>query len=217
MSDDFEVPQVKAQQHARDGHAAKTSTPSQEPIGPHPTLCSGARHSTGMSYNQRQPHSGPAGAPPNMAQDFNAMLQRSMLEPGQPDTGAEAPGRPSSSIGEVTITRQPEKGTILTRLRRIWRCIQCDTTTTTWTECTRRRKRAATTADTPSRPTAPSFLDLRDATGYGGQYEYSLHTRRANTMVNALQKRLTSYSATRKNTSVSSGHTTNSVRLLCPA
>lgn len=52
-----------------------------------------------MSYNQRQPHGGPAGPPPNNAPDFNAMLQRSQLEPGRQEHGIEAPGRPSSSIG----------------------------------------------------------------------------------------------------------------------
>ncbi|KAF2131007.1 hypothetical protein P153DRAFT_313228 [Dothidotthia symphoricarpi CBS 119687] len=52
-----------------------------------------------MSFNPNQPHGGPAGAPPNMAQNFNAMLQRSMQEPGQLELPSEAPGRPSSAIG----------------------------------------------------------------------------------------------------------------------
>jgi U6 snRNA-associated Sm-like protein LSm1 len=57
-----------------------------------------------MSFNQRQPHGAPAGAPPNAAPDFNAMLQRSLHEPGQQELAVEAPGRPSSSIGEVANT-----------------------------------------------------------------------------------------------------------------
>jgi U6 snRNA-associated Sm-like protein LSm1 len=58
-----------------------------------------------MSSNQRQqPHGGPAGAPPTAGPDFNAMLQRSLHEPGQQELGVEAPQRPSSSIGEVAST-----------------------------------------------------------------------------------------------------------------
>ncbi|KAH8717050.1 hypothetical protein GQ44DRAFT_712776 [Phaeosphaeriaceae sp. PMI808] len=66
-----------------------------------------------MSYNQRQPHGGPAGAPPNMAQDFNAMLQRSLHEPGQPEPIAEAPGQSSSSMGYrgvYSATPPPQQG-----------------------------------------------------------------------------------------------------------
>jgi U6 snRNA-associated Sm-like protein LSm1 len=45
-----------------------------------------------MSYNSNQNYGGPTGAPPNMAANFNAMLQRSMHEQ-QPQEGvAEAPG-----------------------------------------------------------------------------------------------------------------------------
>ncbi|KAF2629665.1 hypothetical protein BU25DRAFT_438655 [Macroventuria anomochaeta] len=50
-----------------------------------------------MSF-PNQPHGGPAGAPPNMAQNFNAMLQRSMDSP-QPEHGGEVPGQPSSGPG----------------------------------------------------------------------------------------------------------------------
>ncbi|KAF2036248.1 hypothetical protein EK21DRAFT_96198 [Setomelanomma holmii] len=60
-----------------------------------------------MAFNQRQPHGGPASAPPNMAPDFNAMLQRSMQEQGQPEQLAEAPGHPPASIGEVAIGATP--------------------------------------------------------------------------------------------------------------
>ena len=117
-----------------------------------------------MSFNQRQqPHGGPAGAPPNMAQDFNAMLQRSMQEPGQPEPVAEAPGQPPSSIGEIENTRVLRESTRLTRLRRLWRCIQCDPPTATWTKCTGRSKRTTTAADSASRPTSASFLDFSDA------------------------------------------------------
>ncbi|EAT84836.1 hypothetical protein HBI56_222830 [Parastagonospora nodorum] len=66
-----------------------------------------------MSYNQRQPHGGPAGAPPNAAPDFNAMLQRSLQEPGQSELAVEAPGRPSSSIGYggvYSATPPPQQG-----------------------------------------------------------------------------------------------------------
>ncbi|KAH7392601.1 hypothetical protein BKA66DRAFT_457856 [Pyrenochaeta sp. MPI-SDFR-AT-0127] len=52
-----------------------------------------------MSFNSNQPHGGPAGAPPNMAQNFNAMLQRSLQEPGQSEQLIEAHGQPPSSTG----------------------------------------------------------------------------------------------------------------------
>jgi hypothetical protein len=68
-----------------------------------------------MSYNQRQPHGGPAGAPPSAAPDFNAMLQRSLHEPGHQELTVEAPGRPSSSIGGSAHTRATGRGTQLTR------------------------------------------------------------------------------------------------------
>jgi hypothetical protein len=70
-----------------------------------------------MSYNQRQPHGGPAGAPPSGAPDFNAMLQRSLHEPGHQELAVEAPGRPSSSIGEGAHTRVFSGSTQLTRLQ----------------------------------------------------------------------------------------------------
>lgn len=66
-----------------------------------------------MSYNQRQPHGGPAGAPSNAAPDFNAMLQRSLHEPGHQELSVEAPGRPSSSIGYggvYSATPPPQHG-----------------------------------------------------------------------------------------------------------
>ncbi|KAH7398991.1 hypothetical protein DE146DRAFT_632538 [Phaeosphaeria sp. MPI-PUGE-AT-0046c] len=66
-----------------------------------------------MSYTQRQPHGGPAGAPPNAAPDFNAMLQRSLHEPGHQELAVEAPGRPSSSIGYggvYSATPPPQHG-----------------------------------------------------------------------------------------------------------
>jgi U6 snRNA-associated Sm-like protein LSm1 len=53
-----------------------------------------------MSYNQRQNHGGPAAPPPNAGPDFNAMLQRSVQDPGQQELTVEAPARPSSTIGE---------------------------------------------------------------------------------------------------------------------
>jgi hypothetical protein len=70
-----------------------------------------------MSYNQRQPHGGPAGAPPNAAPDFNAMLQRSLHEPGHSELAVEAPGRPSSSIGKRASPDLICEGTRLTRLQ----------------------------------------------------------------------------------------------------
>ncbi|KAF1852115.1 uncharacterized protein K460DRAFT_325734 [Cucurbitaria berberidis CBS 394.84] len=66
-----------------------------------------------MSFNPNQPHGGPAGAPPNMAQNFNAMLQRSLHEPGQPEQLAEAPGQPPSSLGYSGVysaTPPPQHG-----------------------------------------------------------------------------------------------------------
>ncbi|KAJ4994420.1 LSM domain-containing protein [Stagonosporopsis vannaccii] len=50
-----------------------------------------------MSF-PNQLHGGPAGAPPNMAQNFNAMLQRSVDSP-QPDNAVEAQGQPPSGPG----------------------------------------------------------------------------------------------------------------------
>jgi hypothetical protein len=70
-----------------------------------------------MSYNQRQPHGGPAGAPPSGAPDFNAMLQRSLHEPGHQELTVEAPGRPSSSIGTGAHLRVLSGSTQLTRLQ----------------------------------------------------------------------------------------------------
>ncbi|KAL6703301.1 hypothetical protein ACN47E_010008 [Coniothyrium glycines] len=52
-----------------------------------------------MAYHADAPRGGPAGAPANMAQDFNAMLQRSMQNPGQLEPPTDIPGRPSSGIG----------------------------------------------------------------------------------------------------------------------
>ncbi|KAJ4368919.1 hypothetical protein N0V83_006001 [Neocucurbitaria cava] len=66
-----------------------------------------------MSFNSNQPHGGPAGPPPNMAQNFNAMLQRSLQEPGQPEQPVEAPGQPSSSLGYggvYSATPPPQHG-----------------------------------------------------------------------------------------------------------
>lgn len=51
-----------------------------------------------MSY-PHHPHSGPAGAP-NMAANFNAMLQRSAQEHRPQDAPAEAPGKVSLTIGK---------------------------------------------------------------------------------------------------------------------
>lgn len=56
-----------------------------------------------MSF-ANQPHAGPAGAPPNMAQNFNAMLQRSMDSP-QPEHAAEAPGQPPAGPGTSQCLR----------------------------------------------------------------------------------------------------------------
>ncbi|KAF1942020.1 hypothetical protein EJ02DRAFT_186846 [Clathrospora elynae] len=66
-----------------------------------------------MSFNPNQPHGGPAGAPPNVTMDFNAMLQRSMQVPEQQDQISEVPGRPSSSIGYggvYSATPPPQHG-----------------------------------------------------------------------------------------------------------
>jgi hypothetical protein len=116
-----------------------------------------------MSFNQRQqPHGGPAGAPQNAGPDFNAMLQRSLHEPGQQELGVEAPQRPSSSIGEVASTRAACGDLGLTRHRRIWRCIQCDATTTTWAECTGRSTGTAAATDSPGRFAPTSVFDVGD-------------------------------------------------------
>ncbi|KAF1929359.1 uncharacterized protein M421DRAFT_61281 [Didymella exigua CBS 183.55] len=58
-----------------------------------------------------QPHGGPAGAPPNMALSFNAMLQRSVDSP-QPEHAAEAPGQPPAGpgYGGVYSTSGPPPG-----------------------------------------------------------------------------------------------------------
>jgi hypothetical protein len=61
-----------------------------------------------MSFHN-QPHAGPAGAPPNMAQNFNAMLQRSMHEPGQPELAPEGHGQPPSSVGKLEALRVPQR------------------------------------------------------------------------------------------------------------
>ncbi|KAJ4381280.1 hypothetical protein N0V86_003629 [Didymella sp. IMI 355093] len=63
-----------------------------------------------MSF-PNQPHGGPAGAPPNMAQSFNAMLQRSVDSP-QPEHAVEAPGQPPAGpgYGGVYSTSGPPSG-----------------------------------------------------------------------------------------------------------
>ena len=50
-----------------------------------------------MSF-PNQPHGGPTGAPPNMAPNFNAMLQRSM-DPSQLEHAIDAPGQLSGGSG----------------------------------------------------------------------------------------------------------------------
>ncbi|KAF2689202.1 hypothetical protein K458DRAFT_474802 [Lentithecium fluviatile CBS 122367] len=52
-----------------------------------------------MAYNPNPPHGGPAGAPPNLNNSFNQMLQRSMQEQGQQEPLVEAPGNLPPSIG----------------------------------------------------------------------------------------------------------------------
>jgi hypothetical protein len=61
-----------------------------------------------MSFHN-QPHAGPAGAPPNMAQSFNAMLQRSVHEPGQPELAPEGHGQPPSSVGKFKARRMTQR------------------------------------------------------------------------------------------------------------
>ncbi|CBX93300.1 hypothetical protein IAQ61_009011 [Plenodomus lingam] len=63
-----------------------------------------------MSFHANQPH---GGGPPNMAQNFNAMLQRSMQDPGQLEAPMDIPGRPNSSIGYggvYSATPPPQHG-----------------------------------------------------------------------------------------------------------
>jgi hypothetical protein len=80
-------------------HAGNTSLYTPKPLKPPPAHhidpCDTHRHN--MSF-PGQPHGGPAGAPPNMAHNFNAMLQRSMDSP-QPENAVEAPGQPPSGPG----------------------------------------------------------------------------------------------------------------------
>lgn len=76
-------------------HHHPTRPVSADPISP----LSPMRLESPMSFHPNQSHGGPAAAPPNMAQNFNAMLQRSAQEPGQLETVGDVPGRPSSSIG----------------------------------------------------------------------------------------------------------------------
>ncbi|KAF2708337.1 hypothetical protein K504DRAFT_468677 [Pleomassaria siparia CBS 279.74] len=53
-----------------------------------------------MSFNPNQPHGGgPAGAPPNMAASFNAMLQRSVQDHGSSEPISEPHINPPPSIG----------------------------------------------------------------------------------------------------------------------
>ncbi|KAF2017343.1 hypothetical protein BU24DRAFT_420387 [Aaosphaeria arxii CBS 175.79] len=53
-----------------------------------------------MSYPPPNQHHGhPTGAPPNMAANFNAMLQRSIQEPAPQDIISEVPGSQPASIG----------------------------------------------------------------------------------------------------------------------
>ncbi|KAF1951098.1 hypothetical protein CC80DRAFT_496381 [Byssothecium circinans] len=54
-----------------------------------------------MAYNNNNnnPRGGPAGASPNPTLSFQAMLQRSLQEPAQPEPVAEAPSNPPQSIG----------------------------------------------------------------------------------------------------------------------
>ncbi|KAL1599992.1 hypothetical protein SLS59_006065 [Nothophoma quercina] len=63
-----------------------------------------------MSF-PNQPHGFPAGAPPNQAPDFNAMLQRSM-DPPQSGNAAESPGQPAQGpgYGGVYSTSGPPPG-----------------------------------------------------------------------------------------------------------
>jgi hypothetical protein len=118
MSDDFEQLQV----HSSKGRTTRAPPPCCQTLRtffrtarfPHVRLTD-PRDTTNMSYNQRQPHGGPAGAPPSGAPDFNAMLQRSLHEPGHQELTVEAPGRPSSSIGEGAHTRVRSGSPRLTR------------------------------------------------------------------------------------------------------
>lgn len=58
-----------------------------------------------MSF-ANQPHGGPAGAAPNMAQSFNAMLQRSVDSP-QPEHAVETPGQPPAGPGTTQCLQAP--------------------------------------------------------------------------------------------------------------
>lgn len=131
-----------------------------------------------MSFHGQQPHGGPAGAPPNMAQSFNAMLQRSVHEPAQPDAAIEAPGRPSSSIGE--FLRSPmRRGVVIVAdasTRRLWGRLQCHTTTTTRIECAR-WSTGSSSAGLAFRSSSTGLLDLRNALGHGRQYGLASHAQ----------------------------------------
>jgi hypothetical protein len=72
-----------------------------------------------MSY-PNHPQGGPAGAPPNMAASFNAMLQRSMQDPPPPEPVSEAPGSQPQAIGRSLCTTKSNRNPLLTRLGRIW-------------------------------------------------------------------------------------------------
>jgi hypothetical protein len=120
MSDDFEQLQV----HSSKGRTTRAPPPCCQTLHTFsrtaripPRSTHQPRDTTNMSYNQRQPHGGPAGAPPSGAPDFNAMLQRSLHEPGHQELAVEAPGRPSSSIGEGADTRVRYGSPRLTRLQ----------------------------------------------------------------------------------------------------
>ena len=101
---DFELRQLratvaKANKNARKPrHAGNTSAHIPKPLkNPHTRHKHRDTRHHAMSF-PNQPHGGPAGAPPNMAQNFNAMLQRSMDSP-QPEHAVEAPGQPPSGPG----------------------------------------------------------------------------------------------------------------------
>lgn len=131
-----------------------------------------------MSFNTNQPHGGgPAGAPPNMAASFNAMLQRSLQDQGPPEPAVEAPSNPPSAIGEILVFTHSIRDYPSNRFnRRIRRSIQCHAPTTARRpECPRWRTRPGASADSPRRSPAASLPHLCDALGHGRQYAYLAH------------------------------------------
>lgn len=152
-------------------HAGNTSTHLPQPLKPPLTQPTHhATHRTVMSF-PNQPHGGPAGAPPNMAQNFNAMLQRSMDSP-QPEHAVEAPGQQPPAAGKPQCA-QAQAGILLTHANaphRLWGRIQRQWTTTLWTQRSRRRTTNRAPANPPHRSPSTSIPDVGDVARYGRQY-----------------------------------------------